>query len=138
MIHGLYSSSPTPASSLLVRSPEATARIFSKISCPSSSRLTPSRTFPGVDVHIGFLVGVEGRVGGDLDSRRGLEAERGAAAGGEDDDVAAAGDLPGHRDRIVAGGVHVDEAALGDALAVPDDLVQRGVPALAIAPSDFS
>ena len=48
MIQGLYSSSPTPASSLLVRSPDATARIFSKISWPSSSRLTPSSTLPAL------------------------------------------------------------------------------------------
>jgi hypothetical protein len=48
MIQGLNSSSPTPASSLLLCLPEATARISSKISRPSSSRGTPSRTLPAL------------------------------------------------------------------------------------------
>src|SRR5262249_24079127 len=47
-IQGLNSSWPTPASSLFVRLPEATARISSKISLPSSSRVTPSSTFPAL------------------------------------------------------------------------------------------
>src|SRR5262249_6829980 len=45
-IHGLNSSSPTPASSLFVRLPEATARTLSKISSPTASRLAPSSTWP--------------------------------------------------------------------------------------------
>ena len=48
-----------------------------------------------------------------------------------------AGDLTRDGDRIVAWCVHVDEAALGDALSVAGDLVQRSS-GLRDRPSDFS
>ncbi len=47
-IQGLNSSSPTPAISLLLCSPEATAKILMKISSPSSSSVMPSRTRPAL------------------------------------------------------------------------------------------
>src|SRR4029077_14883049 len=43
---GANSASPYPRSSDLVRSPEATARTLSKISCPLSAIETPSTTSP--------------------------------------------------------------------------------------------
>ena len=77
-------------------------------------------------------------VGGELDRRRGLAAVGRAAARGEADDVAAAGDLAGDGDRVVAGRVHEDEALRGDGLGVAVDLGEVVVPPLAAAPSDFS
>src|SRR6266851_3545645 len=46
MIHGANSSSPTPDSSLLLRLPEATATISSKICRPTSGSGVPSRITP--------------------------------------------------------------------------------------------
>src|SRR5439155_26679699 len=45
-IQGLNSSSPTPASSLFVCFPDATARSSAKISAPTSSTPAPSRIRP--------------------------------------------------------------------------------------------
>ena len=47
-IQGLNSSSPTPASSLLVGFPDATARSSSKISAPTCSTPAPSRIWPAL------------------------------------------------------------------------------------------
>jgi hypothetical protein len=47
-IHGLNSSSPMPCASLRLFSPDATAIIFSKISRPTASTLTPSRMRPAL------------------------------------------------------------------------------------------
>ena len=68
----------------------------------------------------------------------GLAAEDRAAAGGEADHVGAAGDLPGRRDRVVAGRVHEDEALGRDRLGVVETSTRLVVPPLATAPSDFS
>src|SRR4029079_18841871 len=46
MIQGLNSSSPTPASSLFVGFPDATARSSSKTSSPTCSTVAPSRMRP--------------------------------------------------------------------------------------------
>src|SRR5574342_439046 len=46
MIHGANSSSPTPDSSLLLRLPEATATISSKICRPTAGSGSPSRITP--------------------------------------------------------------------------------------------
>jgi hypothetical protein len=48
-----------------------------------------------------------------------------AAAGGEGDEVAAAGDLAGHGGRVVAGRVHEDEARLRHLLGIFVDGVER-------------
>src|SRR5690606_41831714 len=48
-----------------------------------------------------------------------------AAAGREDDDGRAARDDAGHRDRVVARGVHEHEPALGDRLGVLVDGADR-------------
>ncbi len=48
MIHGANSSSPTPASSLLLRLPDATAIISSKICRPTTSSGVPSRMTPAL------------------------------------------------------------------------------------------
>src|SRR5262249_16041421 len=79
-----------------------------------------------VDVHVVRHAGVDVAVGGEFYRRGRLAAEGGAAAGGEAHHVAAAGDLPGGADRIVAGRVHVDEAGLLNRLGVFGDSAQRG------------
>src|SRR6186713_2536881 len=48
-----------------------------------------------IDIHVLFHALVHGRVGRELDRRRGLAAEHAAAAGGEADEVGAASDLAG-------------------------------------------
>src|SRR3954465_14044540 len=56
-----------------------------------------------IDVHVLFHPLEHRRVGGELDRWRGLAAEHAASASGEADEIGAAGDLPGRRDRVVAG-----------------------------------
>ena len=56
---------------------------------------------------------------------RGLRAEGRAAAGGEADDLRAAGDLAGDGGRVVAGAVHEDEALRRDLLGVERDVGER-------------
>jgi hypothetical protein len=79
----------------------------------------------GVDIHVAAHAIVGHAVGGDLDARRGLEAEAAAATGGEGDDIAAAGHLPGRRDWVVAGCVHVGEAARCYRLGILVDRLKR-------------
>ncbi len=75
----------------------------------------------GVEVHVVAHPVEEGGVGGDLDAGHGLAAIDGAAAGGEDADVASATHEAGHADGVVAGGVHEGEAGRGDGLGIVID-----------------
>ena len=79
-----------------------------------------------VDVHVVFHAVEHGCVGGELDRWRGFAAEDAAAAGGETHEVGATGHLAGGGDRVVAGGVHEDEAAGRHRLGVADDVDQVG------------
>src|ERR1700737_683701 len=54
-----------------------------------------------IDVHVVFHALEHRRVGRKLDRGRGLAAEHAAAAGGEANEVGAAGHLPGCRDWVV-------------------------------------
>src|SRR6266508_3542524 len=83
-----------------------------------------------VDIHVLLHVAVHERVGGELDRGHGLAAEHRAAAGGEADEVAAAGHETGDGDGIVPRRVHEDEAARGDRLAVEEHVGHRGGTAL--------
>src|SRR3990172_13272388 len=82
-----------------------------------------------IDVHILLQLAVHRRIGGELDRRRGLAAERRAAAGGEAHHVGAARDLPRGRYRVVARRVHEHEALLLYRLGVTVHLHQRPRPA---------
>ena len=64
-----------------------------------------------------------------IDGRR-MAAEAGAAPGGEDDDIGAARNLAGRRDRVVAGRVHEDQSVPGDLLGIAEDAVERRLAAL--------
>ncbi len=66
---------------------------------------------------------------GDFEAGGGFTAVDAAAAGGEDADVAAAGDEAGHADRVEAGGVHEAEAWRGDGFGVAIDGHEGGVSA---------
>src|SRR5262245_25663109 len=90
-----------------------------------------------VDVHVLGHMPVHQRIGRELDRRHGLAAEHRAAPGREADDVAAAGDQPGDRHRIVARRVHEDEAARGDRLAVEEYVHHRRRAALRDAAEGF-
>ena len=123
---GTNSLSPRPSASLLVFSPEATCEhLVEDLAALRLDRDAGADDVAAVDVHVVGHLREEPVVGRDLDRRRGLRAEGRAAAGGEDHDLGAAGDLAGRRDRVVAGGVHEDEAGLGDGLGVLVDGGQR-------------
>src|SRR5262245_50349121 len=77
---------------------------------------------PTVDVHVLLHVAVHQGVGGELDGGHGLAAEDGAASRGEADHVAAARDQAGDGHGVVPWGVHEDEAARGDRLAVEEHI----------------
>jgi hypothetical protein len=55
-----------------------------------------------IDVRVVFHAPIHRRVGREFDRGRGLAVEHAAAAGGEADQVGAAGHLPGCRHRVVA------------------------------------
>ena len=123
---GTNSLSPRPSASLLVFSPEATREhALEDLAALGLDRDAVADDVAAVDVHVVGHLREEPVVGRDLDRRRGLGAEGRAAAGGEDHDLGAAGDLAGRRHRVVAGGVHEDEAGLGDGLGVLIDRGQR-------------
>src|ERR1700733_12359338 len=79
-----------------------------------------------IDVHVIFHALEHRRVGGELDRGRGLAAEHAAATGGEADEIGAAGDLAGGRDRVVAGRVHEDKTLFCHGLGVVDDIDEIG------------
>src|SRR5438046_2103408 len=56
---------------------------------PNLLRAHPIKDNPSIDVHVAHKIVVHRRVGGDLDRGSWLEAEHGAAPGGEDDHVGA-------------------------------------------------
>jgi hypothetical protein len=91
-----------------------------------------------IDVHVLDHPLVHRRVGGELDRRRRLVAEAGAAAGREDHDIGTRRHLAGDRGRVVAGAVHEDEARVSTGSAYLKTPVRLVVPPLAAAPSDFS
>src|SRR5262249_43156260 len=80
----------------------------------------------GIDVHVVGHPLVQRRVRGDFDRRSRFAAVTASPAGGEHDDVRAAGDDAGDRSRVEAGSVHDDKTALGDWLAVLVDGPERG------------
>ena len=95
---GTNSLSPRPSASLLVFSPEATARIrVEDLRALGLDRDALAHDVAAVDVHVVGHLRVEPVVGRDLDRRRRLRAEGRAAPGGEDHDLRAAGDLAGGR-----------------------------------------
>src|SRR6185437_16159434 len=83
-----------------------------------------------IDVHVLDHPAVGLVVGGELDRGRRLAAISRAAAGGETEDVGAAGDLARRRHRVVARRVHEHEALGGDRLGVFVNFVECGRPAL--------
>ena len=78
----------------------------------------------GVEIDPARLAGGEVGVGGDLEGGRGRPV-RGAAAGGEEDQMGAGGGERGRRDPVVARAGDQGEAALLPALAVADDVHDR-------------
>src|SRR5579859_357579 len=62
-----------------------------------------------IDIHIVGHAAIKRGVGGQLQTRCGLGAIDRAAAGSEAEDVGAAGDLAGSRDRVVSGRVHENQ-----------------------------
>src|SRR5579885_1329804 len=93
---------------------------------------------PGVHVHIVAHAGEGVRIARDLNHRNGSKADGASPAGGERDQVGAAGRQSGERYRIVARRVHENKAGRAHALGVIDDIVQRGGSRLGHRASDFS
>src|SRR5439155_10831922 len=71
-----------------------------------------------IDVDVLFLAFPQRGVGRELERWRRRATVRRAAPGREADHVGPAGDLARRRYRIVAGGIHVDEALGGDGLGI--------------------
>src|SRR5580765_522578 len=71
-----------------------------------------------INVHVLFHPIVERAVRRDFDAGRRFAAIDAAATGGENGDVAAAGDQTGHADRIVSGCIHETKAGCVDLLRV--------------------
>src|SRR5262249_42159948 len=84
----------------------------------------------GVDVHVVDHVLEHRGVDGDFDAGGGFATEDAAAAGGEDQDIGAAGDDASHANRIVAGGVHDHKAFGFHGLGITDDVDQGGTASL--------
>ena len=115
--HGANSAAPKSNCSLLVRSPDATRSISSKMRWPHCcTRLVAVEDRAAVDVHVVFHALIHRRVGRQLDRRRRLAAEHAAAPGGEAHQVRAARHLAGRRHRVVARRVHEHEALRGHRL----------------------
>src|SRR5260370_29477742 len=71
-----------------------------------------------IDVHVVSHAAVGVAIGGDLDYRNGWETDGAATAGGEGDQVAAAGGQARERYRVITRSVHEGEAGGGDAFGV--------------------
>jgi hypothetical protein len=100
------------------RWPEAVASIRRKMRSPAASTVSLPSTMPPQSMSMSSCCFEPQRgVGGQLQAGRRRAAVGRPAAGGEADQVGAAGHLAGGRHRVVARRVHVDEAAGGDGSA---------------------